>query len=409
MPKVSVIIPVYNGEKYLRQCLDSICAQTYSDIEIIIVDDGSTDTTPDILKDFREKDPRIRVFSQENKYAGVARNMGMSHATGEYLLFIDADDYIEPEAIEALYKKASENAAEICVCGAKQDYEGRNKAVYHQGYMDASKIPNDTEVFNRKTNPLYILNFTNPVVWNKLFLREFIEDKKLKFQPVRNVNDVFFVINAMCTAERITTLEEPFVVHRKNIQESLTGTLAMGGLGPFEVWTSTAEVLKEKGVFPEQSFVNRAVKSTLFILKHIYDYEVFCNAVNYLHNGALSKLCITEREDGYYYSDDIAEAVGHLIKDTPEDLLIYLLKTTVFRLNEVSIIKREKDQMLRIKNDKITMLREKLQQEREKLQKQKERIQQQKEKIQQQKEKLDEQDRILNSRSVKAIRKLRKW
>ena len=99
MVKVSVILPIYNEEKYLAQCLDSICGQTLKEIEIICVDDGSTDNSPHILEDYAKKDSRIRLITQENQFAGAARNKGMACAVGKYLSFLDADDYYAPEKI----------------------------------------------------------------------------------------------------------------------------------------------------------------------------------------------------------------------------------------------------------------------------------------------------------------------
>ena len=96
MAKVSVIIPVYNVEPYLKQCMDSVVGQTLKDIEIICVDDGSTDGSLDILKEYATEDSRIQIIEQKNAGAGAARNNGMRHATGKYLSFLDSDDFFEP-------------------------------------------------------------------------------------------------------------------------------------------------------------------------------------------------------------------------------------------------------------------------------------------------------------------------
>ena len=117
-PKVSVIIPVYNAEKYLRECLDSVVNQTLREIEIICVDDGSTDASLEILEEYAAKDNRVKVLRQQNQYAGVARNNGMAAASGEYYMFLDADDFFEPELLEELYTKAAELRADVCLCGA---------------------------------------------------------------------------------------------------------------------------------------------------------------------------------------------------------------------------------------------------------------------------------------------------
>ena len=114
-PKVSVIIPVYNTEKYLRECLDSVVNQTLRDIEIICVDDGSTDNSLAILREYETKDSRIKVLTQENINAGAARNKGLSEATGEFLSFLDSDDFFEPDAIERMYECAKSRNAEIVV------------------------------------------------------------------------------------------------------------------------------------------------------------------------------------------------------------------------------------------------------------------------------------------------------
>ena len=116
MIKVSVIITIYNGEAYLRQCLDSVCSQTLKDIEIICVDDGSTDSSWDILESYRAKDNRFKLYRQQNLYAVTARNNGKSHAVGEYLIFWDCDDFFELNALERMYEEAKSVDADICVC-----------------------------------------------------------------------------------------------------------------------------------------------------------------------------------------------------------------------------------------------------------------------------------------------------
>ena len=114
--KISVIMAIYNVEPYIKQCLDSVCNQTLKEIEIICVDDGSTDNTISIIKDYQKSDPRIHIISQENQYAGVARNHGMKYAKGTYLSFLDADDYYMPEMLEKLYQQAEKQQLEVAIC-----------------------------------------------------------------------------------------------------------------------------------------------------------------------------------------------------------------------------------------------------------------------------------------------------
>ena len=113
MVKVSVIIPVYNVEPYLKQCMDSVVGQTLKDIEIICVDDGSTDGSLDILREYAAEDNRIQIIEQKNAGAGAARNNGMRHATGKYLSFLDSDDFFEPRMLEKAYDLAEKDQADF--------------------------------------------------------------------------------------------------------------------------------------------------------------------------------------------------------------------------------------------------------------------------------------------------------
>ncbi len=114
IPKVSIIIPVYNVEKYLKECLNSVVNQTLKEIEIICVDDGSTDNSLSILEEYAKKDNRINLLKQENSGAGAARNKGLDSARGEYIYFLDSDDFLELNAIEILYNQIAKNQADIC-------------------------------------------------------------------------------------------------------------------------------------------------------------------------------------------------------------------------------------------------------------------------------------------------------
>ena len=116
MAQVSVIIPVYNIERHLRQCLDSVTGQTLTELEIICVDDGSTDASPEILVDYAQRDGRFQIITQPNTGPGVARNTGMDRATGEYLIFLDSDDWFEPDFLERMVAKAKETGADVTIC-----------------------------------------------------------------------------------------------------------------------------------------------------------------------------------------------------------------------------------------------------------------------------------------------------
>lgn len=330
---VSVIVPVYNSEKYLKQCLDSICAQTLKDIEIICVDDGSADGSPELLREYSEQDERIKVLRQQNQYAGIARNNGIQHAQGEYLVFWDSDDFFEPQALELMYQRITQADADICVCGGNQYLESKEKTFPYSGYMNKNRIP-DTDCFNRENNPDYILNFTNVEVWNKMYRKKFVEEQGLKFDSIRVGEDVVFSMSALCLAERITTLPTTLVNYRKNSEGGLVGTVSSRPVEPFAAWVKLAGFLDEKGILPEKSFVNRVAGTIRNLLRRMQTEEAFTAAVDYLQGDSLEKLHLKEREGDFYYHSEYGQFVNHLLKDTPQQLGTYLTNSTFIEVTE---------------------------------------------------------------------------
>ena len=138
--KISVIVPVYNQEKHIGRCLDSILGQSLEDIEVILVDDGSTDSTPEILRSYQQKDPRITILQQQNLYAGVARNNGLAAAQGDYAIFWDSDDYFAEDALESLYREIIETDADICVGNATKE-DVQTGIVRERCYLNWNMIP----------------------------------------------------------------------------------------------------------------------------------------------------------------------------------------------------------------------------------------------------------------------------
>ena len=197
-PMVSVVMPVYNSGKYLRECLDSLISQTFTDFEVICADDGSTDDSPAILREYAEKDQRFTILSQDHAYAGAARNLGMSHARGKYLIFLDSDDRFLPRMLELTVKKAEEAGADICVFPA-EGFNSRSGRVYP---LPTSCCPGPLQqgVFSRADDPKHIFSFTHPGPWNKLFRKDFILKNGLQFQNTRSVNDLAFILTALACA-----------------------------------------------------------------------------------------------------------------------------------------------------------------------------------------------------------------
>lgn len=212
MPDISVIIPVHNSERYLRECLNSIVNQTFSDIEIICVDDGSTDNSLDILHEYAAMDSRFIILKQKKSNAGTARNLGMSIARGRYLSFLDSDDFFSLTLFEDTVRKADETNADIVIYRFEK-FNQRNHEYISCDYAFHSEYWN-TEVFSFRDNPKKIFNCFNPTAWNKLFKRQFIQNNKLFFQDNKRTNDLYFTNTALVCARRITLLDKVLVFYR---------------------------------------------------------------------------------------------------------------------------------------------------------------------------------------------------
>ena len=182
MNKVSVIMPVYNAERYLKKALDDVLAQTYKNIEIICVDDGSDDSSLDILKDYKARDERISVYYQtkESDGAAFARNLGLEKSTGDYLLFLDADDMFEPTLIENSLCRAQETAADIVMFDAYIYDSGKNADIYTSRIVHYRYLPSN-DVFAPQDYPETLFQMYAGAPWNHLFKTDFIKNKGQSF------------------------------------------------------------------------------------------------------------------------------------------------------------------------------------------------------------------------------------
>ena len=218
--KVSVIMPIYNAGDFLRSALDSVIAQTLREIEIICIDDGSTDNSLEILKEYQGKDERVRIVTETNAGPALARNNGMRRARGEYIAFLDADDFYETEFLEQLYTLAKRDVLDIAI--SKYDIYNTRKARFEASSgADHSDIFTPGKVTSKSEYPDIILASTTSSAWNKLFRRGFIEDNGLAFlQEVRMYEDVYFVVNAMSLAERVGKVHRVLIHHRIHSEQS---------------------------------------------------------------------------------------------------------------------------------------------------------------------------------------------
>lgn len=200
MYKLSIVALVYNLEKYLPRCLDALVNQTLQEIEILCVDDGSTDSAPQIIEDYAKKYPeKIKVFHKENGGEFTTRNYGLERATGEYVTFVDTDDYVELNWAEKLYNAAKKADADLAVCG----FERINLETGKQVCTDMTGFGNTVKEIDYKDD---FVAFINPAPWNKVYKREKI--KNLRFLPFRGFNDTMFLMSSYTKIKKIAFIPD---------------------------------------------------------------------------------------------------------------------------------------------------------------------------------------------------------
>lgn len=224
MSRISVVIPIYNAEKYLERCLSSVLNQTFRDIEIIGVNDGSTDKSYEILQDMAEKDDRIRPYSKNNGGAPSAWQYGLDKATGKYLIFLDADDWIEPTMYETLYTSIVEEKADMSVVGYYKDYDDRNEPMVN--IWDISHICEDTEQLFRYAFIRDKYRNYGAFIWNKLIRMDLIRDNDIQFdQSIARGADVSFFSDTAVKVKRMVYTDE-CLYHYTQWNMSLTKVLS---------------------------------------------------------------------------------------------------------------------------------------------------------------------------------------
>ena len=216
-PLISVLVPCYNVEKYLRECIDSIRSQTYKNLEIICINDGSTDSTAEILRQYADIDRRIRVITKENSGYGHSMNIGLSKATGEYLGIVESDDFIEPHMFETLIENALKNNLDISR-GSYFEYKTEGK----------KDIPVDTRYVtkNRVIKPIDDQSpfYQPPSIWCAIYKREFLNKNEIRFleTPGASYQDTSFAFKCYLNAERFMMIEDHLLHYRTdNINSSV--------------------------------------------------------------------------------------------------------------------------------------------------------------------------------------------
>ena len=301
-PLVSVIIPVYNVEQYLRQCLDSVVNQTLKDIEIICVNDSSTDNSLAILNEYAARDSRIKVITQPNGGAGAARNNGLSASTGKYLSFLDSDDFFEPDMLELAYEKAEEDKADFVVFQSDQYYTDDDKFVQVAWTLREKEIPPYTPFSHRQMTDNIFKVFVG-WAWDKLYNREFVEQNHLLFQEQRTSNDMLFVFSAVAIAKRITVVKKVLAHQRRDAKDSLSKTRENSWYCFYDALLALRERLKSEGLYREldKDYINYALHFSLWNINTLAE-PTKTKLITTMKSEWFEELGIKGKSEEYFYN-----------------------------------------------------------------------------------------------------------
>lgn len=273
MPKVSVIVPVYNAEKYLRECVESVLCQTLSDLELILVDDGSTDSSPALCDAYAAQDARVKVIHKPNGRAASARNAGLRAATGEYVAFVDADDWVSPD----MYERMLQTGADVTLCDYVR-FQGEREFPFTQPNVDAGFY--DKAQIREKIYPHLVMDgLEYPITisnWALLIRREIIVANQLSYREDIHISeDAPFGSEVLYCADSFAYLKGERFYHYRMTEGSASRTYQ-----PWW-WESSLKINEETEHFfsncPEYDFTQQ-IKSNMFYLARAEIYYIMENS-----------------------------------------------------------------------------------------------------------------------------------
>lgn len=294
--KVSIIIPVFNTEKFLEECLLSIQKQTFSDYEVICIDDGSSDNSLYLLESLRGNDIRIKVLNQMNCGAGLARNLGLQTAKGKYVIFLDSDDCFDSRLIEKMVYCAEANDADVCICKAWAVYENLNKVDLNFNNKLFEKYDNSFFLPADVNKDIFTSFLVEP--WNKMYLRDYLLKNELMFQGIKKTNDLFFTSMSLVKARKIALVNEKLVFYRLDNRHKVVTVYEEKLLDHYRAISKTKEALfsEEKCLSYLSSYYKMALNVILYNLNLNFSEEVRKKLYQFYINTGLRELGLLREE-----------------------------------------------------------------------------------------------------------------
>lgn len=312
--KVSVVMPIYNAYDYLRPAIDTVLGQTLTEIELICVDDGSTDNTLEILKEYHAADSRVRIVTENNAGPSTARNKGLNRARGKYVIFLDADDFYDHTLLEKLYNLAERDSLDIAVC--KFDIYNNRKARYEDNIRsDHGEIFEDGKVVSHSDCPDVILSSTTGYVWNKLFLKSFLLEKELAFDPELMVfEDTHFMVTALSIADRVGKCFEKLIHHRVYSNQPRNKLFKKYYRQVPVIYTKIKEFLRSHGMYTPLSisFLNLSA-SRCYKIYNLLWYDAKEEFWNMLHEEYAEIFEWTKADPENFESPEVCDFVANVL------------------------------------------------------------------------------------------------
>lgn len=273
MVKVSVVVPVYNTEKYLRQCLDSLMAQTLKEIEVICVNDGSYDSSLSIITEYVERDRRFKAINKENSGYGASMNMGFQMASGEYIGILESDDYIEPHMLETLYSKAKADSLDVCKCGFFY-YHSLPQARNIEARMTQSLINKGVfcPLTDLKSPKAQLSLFgIKPTIWSAIYKREFIRGNEIRFTetPGASFQDTAFNFKVWALAKKVRLIKPCLIHYRQDNELSSVNSRSKA----FFICTEYSEIESFLDKHPQIKNKLEPIKNALKYDAYMWNYE----------------------------------------------------------------------------------------------------------------------------------------
>ena len=252
--KLSIIIPVYNVQNYIKECLDSIISQSFKDYEIICVNDGSSDNSLQILKQY--ENDNVIVIDKPNEGSGIARNTGLEKATGEYIWFVDGDDWIEKNVLSELINQADILNTDILIFGGQSCYKTDTGYKKKSGGYSADKLPKKylKQVFSSDDIKYDLFKFPS-TAWTKLYRRSFLIDNNIKFQNIKIGQDQLPFFHSMISADRIALYPKNIYCYRKNRTGSAMTVKKKKNFSPVYVFYAIEDLLNNSGKMKNYEYI----------------------------------------------------------------------------------------------------------------------------------------------------------